>query len=31
MGAYDTKGIQPVDLMSGKSIPDCDIVVREVW
>jgi hypothetical protein len=31
MGAYDTGGIQPVELMSGKSLPECDIVVREVW
>jgi hypothetical protein len=31
MGAYDIRGIQPVELMPGKPIPDCDIVVREVW
>ncbi len=31
MGAYDTSGIQPVELMPGKPVPDCDIVVREVW
>jgi len=31
MGAYDEGGIQPVELAHGKPVPDCDIVVREVW
>ena len=31
MGAYDSDGIQPVKLDHGKPVPDCDIVVREVW